>query len=379
MITKELFSDIRPYLPHEVPAAIDRMIQHKYFHIALNYLFPKDEHASLLNELKNVQTGFEFQKVFMYKAISRVLEKSSDGFQLKNKEYLQGTEPAVFVSNHRDILLDSAILQMILVDLGLETSEITFGSNLMISDFIIDFGKVNRMFTVYREGTSRQMLENAKQLSSYFHHNISEKKVSSWIAQRKGRTKDGLDKTDSGVLKMLTMYDRKNPIEAFLQLNIIPISVAYEWEPCDFAKVRELYLSDKHKYVKQADEDLMSVIHGIVHPKGRVSIAIGKPVKEFIQENLEKLNSKNIHHEVALFMDEQIYSNYQLYPNNYLAFDLLNEDQEFDHEYSMETKDMMEGKLKDLYQFMGEESAEIRERYLQLYANPLIKKLKVGL
>jgi len=374
-ISKDIFTDIQPYFPHEVPPAIERMITVPEFQKVLDYFYDKNEHEDIYNGLKKVQTGFEFQKFFMHRLINRILELSSDGLNLKNESILKNNGPSVLLSNHRDILLDSAMLQVVLVDLGLETSEITFGSNLMFNDFIIDFGKVNRMFTVYRDGSPRELLEKSKELSAYIHHNTKNKKVSSWIAQRKGRTKDGLDKTDTGVLKMLTMFNRKKPVEAFLEINILPVSVSYEWEPCDLAKVRELFLSEKQKYKKKADEDFYSVINGIINPKGRVCMAFGKPVNEFIKDHIEKLNKQNIHQEVASFIDEQIYKNYQLFPNNYWSYDQLNHSKQYSNEYNEETGLKMQKKLHELYDLLGEKSEEIKNRFLRLYANPLIQKL----
>lgn len=374
-MSQDLYKNIRPYFSEEVPPAIERMVLDTHFKVAMNYLFPKEQHQEIYKGLKLVKNSYEFQAFFMYKVINRILELSSDGFTLSGNQNLINNGPSVLIGNHRDILLDSAMLQTVLVDLLKETSEITFGSNLMFNDFIVDFGKVNRMFTVYRDGSPRELLEKSKELSAYIHHNVKDKKVSSWIAQRKGRTKDGLDKTDTGVLKMLTMFDRKNPIKAFLAVNLLPIAVSYEWEPCGFSKVREVYLSSKQKYIKQPGEDFNSVIYGITKPKGKIHMAFGKPVNQFIEENKESLTKQNIHQEVARFIDREIYLNYKLNPNNYLAYDLLNNKEIYTAHYSEETKAQMNQKLEDLFEFLGDRSDDLRSMYLTMYANPLIQKL----
>lgn len=374
-MSQDLFIDIRPYSVSEVPAAIERMVSNPQFQVALDYLFPKEEHQEIYDGLKKVTSNYGFQEFFMYRVINRILELSSDGLSLSGTQNLIENGPSVLMGNHRDILLDSAMLQVVLVDLLKETSEISFGSNLMFNDFIVDFGKVNRMFTIHREGSPRELLEKSKQLSAYMQHNIKDKKVSAWIAQRKGRAKNGLDKTDTGVLKMLALFDRKNPIEAFKKINILPIAVSYEWEPCGFSKVRELYLSDKQKYEKEPGEDFSSVINGIIRPKGRISMAFGKPVNEFIDENLDSLDKNNIYQEVARFIDKQIYENYKLYPNNYLAYDLLNNSSNYSEEYTEETKQQFNIRLDDLYEFIGHKSEDIKKRYLLMYANPLIQKI----
>lgn len=375
---EDIFSDIRPYNNEEVPSAVARMVKHPHFQVASDYLFTKEEQPIIFEDLSTVTTNFEFQKLFMHRAVKRIMEKSSDGLSVENIEALIKNGPSVFVANHRDILLDSALLQMVLVDNGLETSEITFGSNLMMNDFIIDFGKTNRMFTVYREGSPREMLGHAKRLSAYMHNTITEKKVSAWIAQRKGRTKDGLDKTDSTVLKMLTTYDRKNPLEAFRQINILPVIASYEWEPCDLMKLRELYLSKKGKYKKQPGEDLNSVLHGITQYKGRVHMSFGKPVNEFLEENQERLDKHNIHTEVAHFIDSQVYKCYKVFPNQYWAFDQLHNTEAYLAEYNSEVEKQMLQRLEELYKVVGCRDEELKVMFLQLYANPLIQK-KTGL
>jgi len=372
----EEFEKIRPYHDHEVNAAILRMIQHPHFHAALNYLFLEEEQLDIIAELKKVDSSIGFQKALMYKAILRILKKSSAGLQLKNEQKLKDFGPSVFIANHRDILLDSAILQLTLVDLGLETSEITFGSNLMINDFIIDFGKSNRMYTVFREGSAREMLENSKRLSAYIHHTIQEKKRSSWIAQRKGRTKNGLDKTDSTVLKMLTSYDRKNPIEALKAIHIVPVVISYEYEPCDLLKIREKYLSRENAYEKQAGEDFKSVLHGITQDKGQIHLAIGEPVNQFLEANKNQLDDSNVHQKVAEFIDSEVYSKYQLYPNNYWAFDQLMHTKEHQDQYSSNTETIMNSRIEQLYDLMGSSDKELKKMFLELYANPLIQKQK---
>lgn len=370
------FDKIRPYNNDEVPAALQRMMAHPHFQMALDYLFEKEKQAIILEELRKVKGNLDFQKAFMYRAINRILEKSSDGLSVENEQMLREIGSCVFVSNHRDILLDSAILQVLLVDLELETSEITFGSNLMVSDFIIDFGKVNRMFIVYRDGSPREMLENSKRLSDYILYTIEQKKLSIWIAQRKGRTKNGLDMTDSAVLKMLTTFDRKSPVEAFKRLNIVPTSISYEFEPCELLKIRELYYLDRGGYTKAPGEDIQSVLMGITQPKGRIHLAFGTPVNEFLEENSNHLNAYNIHQKVAEYIDNQVYKLFKLFPANYWAFDKLTKSGQYSHLYSIETEMLMTRRLEALYSFMGFENQELENLFLGIYANPVIAKLQ---
>lgn len=370
------FDKIRPYHDHEVNAAILRMMKHPHFHAALDYLFMEDEQLDIIAQLKKVETSLDFQKVIMYRAIKRILKKTSGGLSLSNELSLKKVGSAVFVANHRDILLDSAILQMVLVDLGMETSEITFGSNLMINEFIIDFGKTNRMYTVFRDGSAREMHENSKRLSAYIHHTILDKKRSSWIAQRKGRTKNGLDQTDTTVLKMLTTFDRKNPLEAIKAINIVPVIISYEYEPCDLLKIREQYLSKHQAYKKEVGEDLKSVLNGITQDKGQIHLAIGEPVRQFLESEKEYIDDTNVHQKVAEYIDGEVYKKYQLYPNNYWALDQLNQASEHKAQYSEKTGVIMNIRLEKLYQLMDSRDDELKTMFLEMYANPLIQKLK---
>jgi len=372
----EEFDKIRPYHDYEVNEAILRMLKHPHFYAAMDYLFLEEEQMDIIARLKKVETGLDFQKVLMYNVIKRILKKTSAGLSLRNEESLKNMRPSVFVANHRDILLDSAILQMVLVDLGLETSEITFGSNLMINDFIIDFGKTNRMYTVFRNGSAREMLENSKRLSAYIHHTIQDKKRSSWIAQRKGRTKNGLDQTDTTVLKMLTTFDRKNPIEAFKAINIVPVIISYEYEPCDLLKIREQYLSRQHSYKKQPGEDLKSVLNGITQDKGEVCIVIGNPVNQFLESKKDDIDDSNVHRKVAEYIDSEVYSKYQLHPNNYWALDQLNQSEAYRDQYSEKTALIMNKRLEQLYQLIGNRDKELKKMFLEMYANPLIQNMK---
>ncbi|NJK84600.1 MAG: hypothetical protein HC906_00035 [Bacteroidales bacterium] len=211
----------------------------------------------------------------MHPLIKSIADRTSQGISFSGFEGLERGKPYLFVSNHRDIVLDSAILQALLVDNGLDTSEITFGSNLMTDNFVIDLGKVNRMYKVDRGTNKKQLLENSKKLSAYIRYSITKKKVSSWIAQRNGRTKDGNDRTETGLLKMFKMSGSKDFIESFGELNIVPMSVSYEYEPCCRFKVNELYISRNQTYVKKQVK-ICKVLYRVLHnQKGTYILLLG--------------------------------------------------------------------------------------------------------
>ncbi|MCK6648240.1 MAG: 1-acyl-sn-glycerol-3-phosphate acyltransferase, partial [Bacteroidia bacterium] len=281
----------------------------------------------------------------------------------------------LFIANHRDILLDSAILQILLFEHGHDTSEITFGDNLMEQGFITDFGRLNRMFTVKREGTARELYDISKKLSAYIRHTILEKKVSVWIAQRNGRTKDGFDQTQTGLLKMINISGNGNFVESFKEVKIVPLTISYEYEPCDALKVQELYLSSLHtKYVKAPGEDLNSIITGIVQPKGRIHMTVGKPIIEELEEINKSENENDKIKQLANLIDKQIYSDFKLWPVNYIAYDLLANGNKYEKQYSpVEKENFIQYIEKNIEKLKGEKEA-LYNLFIKMYAAPVLNK-----
>jgi hypothetical protein len=310
----------------------------------------------------------------MYRVIRSIVQKTSDELIFSNFDSLEKDKGYVFIANHRDIILDSSFLAMGLMENGLNTCEITWGDNLMISPFIVDVGKANGMITVFREGSPKEMLRNSQRLSSYIRNNITNLNQSVWIAQRKGRSKDGNDITDESVLKMLNLSGESKPPESLKDLNIIPVSISYEWEPCDILKVRELFISKQTTYIKNKDEDLNSIVGGVIANKGKIQITIG----ENICKNFHKIDT-SVHHnlileQVAKLIDRQIHKNYHLWPTNYLAYDLLEGTTKFKNYYDEHTIDKFNMKLNQLYESVEGSRKELKELLLRLYANPVYNK-----
>jgi hypothetical protein len=365
---------IRPYKQEEIPEAIERIVSDPLFQKLLNYLFPDEEHQQLVDSILQLKTRFEFQKIFMYRVIQSIVQKTSDDLIFSNFEYLEKEKGYVFIANHRDIILDSSLLAMGLMENDLKTSEITWGNNLMISPFIVDVGKVNGMITVFREGSPKEMLKNSQRLSSYIRNNITELKQSVWIAQRKGRSKNGNDSTDVSVLKMLCLSGESKPPESLKDLNITPVSISYEWEPCDILKVRELYISQQTTYIKNKDEDLFSIIGGVVSDKGRIQITIGENINQSLHTIDTSVHNNLIVEQIAKLIDQQIHRNYHLWPSNYLAYDLLEGSDKFAGEYDETAKNKFNQKLKDLYESVDGPEDELKSLFLKLYANPVYNK-----
>jgi len=367
------FDDIRPYYDPEINAALNRIVEVPEFRKILDFLFPGKDSDQIIDGLRQIHSALEFQKQFMHPLVCSIVDKTSDGLTTSGFEYLTTGTPFLFVANHRDIVLDSAILQVKLLDFGHETSEITFGSNLMTNPFIIDLGKVNRMFKVYRGGNRMELFRNSRILSAYIRHTITEKKTSAWIAQRNGRTKDGLDRTETGLLKMFNISGSNDFYSSFRDLNIVPLSISYEFEPCCAYKIREVSsLIHGIPYQKEPKEDLVSIITGITQHKGHIHLAACTSVNDLLQQIDESLNINDKITKLASLIDSTIYDNYRLWPANFIAYDLLTDSDRFSNRYSPDELNQFLSYMEmELSIFTGERNTE-RHLLLKMYANPVL-------
>jgi hypothetical protein len=373
MFKEEDFEGIRPYHDNEINPALKRIISEPLFDTILEFLFSDQDKNQIRQMLAGTYTAHDFQVSFMHPLVYSIVAKTSNGLTCDGFEQLTPGTAYLFVANHRDIVLDSAILQVLLLDNGHHTSEITFGSNLMINQFIVDLGKVNRMFKVERGGNKNELLKNSRILSAYLRYTITVKKNSIWIAQRPGRTKNGNDKTEAGLLKMFNMCGNGNFTDSFRELNIVPLVISYEYEPCCTFKVKELAeRTHKGTYQKSPDEDLRSIIAGITQPKGRIHVSIGKPAGLFL-DNLDQNDSINNRiNKLAEMIDAEVYRHYRLWPNNYIALDLLNDRQEYLEFYTTGEKDDFLKYMENEIRGVAGDRKTLEELFLKIYANPLI-------
>jgi glycerol-3-phosphate O-acyltransferase len=371
------FEDIRPYYDSEARQKLFELIEYPLFYKLVQELWPEMTLSEVHEKANRVHSNLDFQIEFMHKAIRTIVAGTSDGLTFSGIENLNKEEAYLYVGNHRDILLDSAILQILLVENGFSTSEITFGNNLMEEGFITEFGKLNRMFKVQREGTSKELYEISKKLSAYIRHTIVNKNTSVWIAQRNGRTKDGVDLTQTGLLKMLNLSGVSTFENNFAQIKIVPLSISYEKEPCDGLKARELYLSSLHsKYQKAPGEDLNSIITGIKQNKGHIHLAFGKPISlsDFTKENIsENEKIKKLGH----LIDQRIYSDYKLWPFNYVAADLLENQNKYSPYYTNQDKDNFLNYLDEKLSLLNEDFESLKNLFLKQYANPVYSKNQI--
>lgn len=353
---------------------MQRIAADKYFPLVCDFLFPGVAHEKIAATLGACRSAEEFQRRVMYDAIWSIAHKTTDSLTVSGLEKLDPGKAYLFVSNHRDIMMDAAFLQVLLMDAGLRTSEITFGANLMHGQLVIDVGKSNKMFRIERPTTvtsPRDFLAKSQYVSAYIRHTLLEKGESVWIAQRNGRTKDGMDTTDQGIIKMFGMSGGPDKVQALAELNIVPLSISYEWEPCDQLKAMELYARESGQpYIKKPGEDFNSILTGITQPKGRVHLTACAPLTAQDLEPLRDLPCATFNREVAALIDRRILPEYRLYPNNYIAAWLLCGKKLGD--FTPEQQQVFEEHVDTLVRDYPE---ELRDILLHIYANPVLRAL----
>lgn len=365
------FDRVRCYNDGETIDALKRMVEYDEFFPLFKYVFPDLDKPSIKELFLSITGSYDFQKRVVDCAVKTVINYSMDEFTSSGIENLNKNEAYLFVANHRDIVLDAALLQHVMVSNNMNTTQITFGSNLMTTPFIIDFGKSNKMFTVFRNSDLREQLRNSLELSEYMRQVIKSQNESIWIAQRAGRTKDGIDTTQQGLLRMFAMSGIGSTKDRLKELNIVPLSISYEFEPCDYLKVNETCRSKNGKYIKKEGEDFNSIKLGIAGYKGRTKLVIGNSLTNFIDSLPDAMDKKDLLQLVASEVDRQIYSNYQLWPTNYIAYDLLNDCQMYASKYNSMEKEKFIEHLNSSRSKVDLDKKEFELAFLSLYANPI--------
>ncbi|MBR5984407.1 MAG: 1-acyl-sn-glycerol-3-phosphate acyltransferase [Bacteroidales bacterium] len=364
-----MFDDIRPYYTEEIPAAMQKIADSEIIPHIVNYLMPGTDVESFRERLRKVRTTYEFQSGIISECIDIILKKTTSQFVWTGIENISEDKPYLYISNHRDIVLDAMLLQYLLIKENHRTSQITFGSNLMQHPFIVDFGKVNKMFKTERGGNRVEFYNNLTYMSKYIRHVVTENKESVWIAQRNGRTKDGLDVTDPAIIKMFWSSRRDDKIQSLAEMNITPVSVSYEWDPCDKLKTLELYHTKiDGKYNKVPGEDITSILTGIKQPKGKVNFHICKTLTENDLRKIDSLEG-NYFSNIAKQIDEQINSNYAINPNNYIAHDIRSGEAKYANQYTDEQKKQFVEYMNWIDEYKDLDKNLLREIFLGIYAN----------
>jgi len=372
------FDDIRPFYDSEVKEKMRSLLKDKVFDEVLMHLFKNRPKVEMVKfQLRRVRSIKQLQGVFMYDLLHWLIDKTSKGLQCTGINKLDKKKPYLFISNHRDIILDAALLNFLIFEYGMNTTQIAIGDNLLLYDWIETSVKLNRSFIIKRSLPPRELMMASKKVSHFIRKSITEDKMSIWIAQREGRTKDGFDKTQDSVLKMLNMSNKGGISDGFNELNIVPVSISYEIEPCGLAKLRELIKKEHYGQLKKSKDDLKSMSMGMFAPKGRIRFAFGDPIETHytLAQNNEQRN-KYIRN-IAELIDAQIYKNFKLWPSNYVAYDMLMQEHRFKDKYTAEEQKRFEIMVEQALVNMDFPITDLQERFLKVYANPVINKLNV--
>jgi 1-acyl-sn-glycerol-3-phosphate acyltransferase len=371
---KDTFVKIRPYTDEELPYAINRMLQNHGFISSLMNFMPDEPLNVLVRNIRKMKTCFEFQKNIFGRICQTFIDRSIDDLTVSGFERLDKKKAYLYIANHRDIIMDSAIMQLNRLTYGLPPCRSGIGDNLLATPVLTDVAKSCNMFTITRTGDARQLLTNSKLVSEYIRRSICEEKESIWIAQRNGRTKDGLDKTQQSVLKMFCISDRKKNIyDSIRELNIVPLTISYEFEPCDQMKARELILSENNKkYTKAPNEDFDSITTGVFAYKSRVHLQYGEPINDCIDESLVFANDNEKIQYICSLIDKQMYKNYRLWPNNYIAYDTLNNSNDFQNHYTEFSKRDFIKHIRKQANVDDVSYAKMKQMLYSIYANPVM-------
>ncbi len=369
------FDDIRFYEDSEVQDALRQYLKHPMIKAMLSFTFPESDFGEIEKKVLACNSIRDFQSSIIYLTVQKVLEKSSEGLSYTGFEELKKGESYLYISNHRDIILDTSLLNCVLYETGLTMTASAIGDNLVKKPFLLALSRLNRNFLVKRNLGPREMLKSSQKLSEYIRELLLKEKRSVWMAQREGRTKDGNDHTQQGVLKMLAMAREDDSIaEYFAKLKIVPVSISYEFDPTDVLKMPEVLAKRMEQiYTKSANEDFKSILKGAVGNKGRIHISAGKPISALVLHDLEEdAASVNMElQQITSLIDHKIHASYKLWPSNYIACDLLNGNREHAEFYTDKEKRQFERRLIRRVDFKNSLAVN---SYLLMYANPVINQ-----
>lgn len=367
------FEEIRYYNDNEVQPALKKYANHPMIKTLLQFTFPEKSFNEILQILDDCHSISDFQAKVIYHSVKKVLEKSSEGLSYSGFEKLSKDESYIFISNHRDIILDTSLINCVLYEQDLIMTASAIGDNLVQKPFLMLLSRLNRNFLVQRGLTPREMLRSSQNLSEYIRDLLVQQNRSVWMAQREGRTKDGNDVTQQGVLKMLAMAKGDMSIsEYFSKIKIVPVSISYEFDPTDVLKMPELMAKRKEEvYKKSAHEDFNSILKGALGNKGRIHITAGEILDKNWFSDLDKgeLSVNDQLKSIAGSIDSKIYKNYKLWPSNYIACDLLNSSDAHAENYTDKEKRQFERRLTRRIDVKN--ALEVNS-YLLMYANPVI-------
>ena len=377
----EKYDSIRPYEPEELPEVYERLIADEQFKAVVGKVFPQVPFEALAAKLKQCKTNLDFQIAFCYPFLKDLLSKASKGCDI-DISAIDNTRRYTFVSNHRDIVLDSALLDVMLIEADFKTTcEIAIGDNLLAAPWIEDLVRVNKSFIVKRSAGIREMLVNSRTMAEYMHLVINDKHDNIWIAQREGRAKDSDDRTQESIVKMMAMGGEGTVTERLQQLHIVPVAISYEYDPCDWLKAQEFQLKrDVEGWKRTKADDVLSMQTGIMGYKGHIHYHCAPCIDDFLASLPEDTPKADIFRIIAEHIDKGIHANYRLYANNYIAIDMLEGGNRMAEHYTPEDKAKFEmylaGQL-DKIVIPNKDEAFLKDCMLKMYANPAINKLRI--
>lgn len=372
------YDNIKFYPDDEVNQVLMSLASHPMLKALMSFTYPDKDESYFRELFKNIHSIYDFQTKIIYHSMKKVLEKTSESLTVNGFDQLDNNTPYLFISNHRDILLDTSLLNVKLYECNKIMTASAIGDNLVQKSFLMMLAKLNRNFIVRRGLSPRELLQSSKQISAYIHHLLQNENRSVWIAQREGRTKDGWDETHSGVLKMISMNaGDENLMDYFKKLRIVPVSISYEYDPTDKLKMPQLMaeLSDE-TYIKEKNEDFINLMSGVMGQKKRIHIEMGKPLDEALDQiKSEHQNANKQIQILAKTLDQLIVNNYKLWPTNYIAHDLLNKTSRFADQYTAEEKQLF---LRRLELRVDKSNDSMVNGFLSMYANPVLHKIKIN-
>jgi hypothetical protein len=371
------YLDIRPYRDHEFRTVMDQLLDSSLSDLLISTVFPGYPVDQVKQQLRSINTIKDFQEKIIYQVMQMIINKTSTGLTRSGLENLETGRNYLFISNHRDIILDPSLINTVIVEQGFETAEVAIGDNLLDKPWVKDLARLNKSFIVKRNLSVRELIIASKRLSEYIRETVLVQKKSVWIAQREGRAKDGNDRTQAGVLNMIGLTATGSLKQYFMDLNIIPVSLSYEKDPCDEDKARSLY-AQKHfgGYTKKENEDNLAMRKGIMGNKGHIHIHFGVPLSEQIAQLPDDLHKNELIQQVGLMIDRQVVGNYRLHKSNYIAYDQLRGTTcGMGKAYSEEDKTQFFSELDDKIANMDGDAHELRSIFIEMYARPHLNKL----
>lgn len=376
------FSDISPYDSSEFHEKISHLVKEPGFEHAVKWVLKDIDYADFCNQLLLVKDGNTFQKEIMMPFLELLVAKTTSGLTCNGLGNIDTSKAYTFITNHRDIVLDTSFLNLCFLRSGYPTTEVAIGDNLLIYSWIADLVRLNKSFIVKRNLPRAKALDAAKELSGYIHYAITEKNQSVWIAEREGRSKDSNDKAQDALIKMLGLGGNDGFKQNLMEINILPVSISYEYDPNDYLKAREFLLKKNDPDFKKTQrDDLFAMETGLLQPKGRVHFEIGTPINPFIEATTENDDKNVIAREVCQLVDCQIHAGYKLFPINYVAFDQLLNKNQFSDKYTQEDVLNFNNYISEQINKIDEPNLTdsdrdyLHEMMLTMYANPLKNKI----